>query len=226
MGPGLSDHVCIATYRLETNHNGLCHYHKWEKTSTTTKTERHNCWGQSSGWIQSFSRTLTGILFYQRNPFFPRMTLTLLYVREIDWSRCVTYCQLFDLKRVKSCWANNHLQKRTIKPATPYLSLHSLSAYNIARSRNCQLTFPISQLAEYNFCHFCQPKQDSFILSAVYETLWTRQRGKVLRSAHDCETGLLRFNNLASNFMRQKLRDASHFVGLALFYIKILKTLS
>ena len=145
MGPGLSDHVCIATYRLETNHNGLCHYHKWEKTSTTTKTERHNCWGQSSGWIQSFSRTLTGILFYQRNPFFPRMTLTLLYVREIDWSRCVTYCQLFDLKRVKSCWANNHLQKRTIKPATPYLSLHSLSAYNIARSRNCQLTFPISQ---------------------------------------------------------------------------------
>ena len=79
------------------------------------------------------------------------------------------------------------------------------------------------RIAEYNFCHFCQPKQDSFTLSTVYETLWTRQRGKVMRSAHDCETGLLkRFNNLASNFMRQKLRDASHFVGLALSRIKIL----
>lgn len=116
-----------------------------KKMSTTTKTVRHNCWGQSPGWIQTFSRTLTGILFYQRNPFIPRMTLTLLYVREIDWSRWVTYCQLFDLKRVKSCWANNHLQKRTIKSATPYLSLHSLSAYNIAKNRNCQLPFPISQ---------------------------------------------------------------------------------
>ena len=106
---------------------------------------KDNCWGQSPGWIQTFSRTLKGILFYQRNPFISMNDSDTIYVREIVWSRCVTYCQLFYFKRVKSCWANNHLQKRTNKPATPYFSLYSLSTYNIARSRNCKFIFPISQ---------------------------------------------------------------------------------
>lgn len=98
---------------------------------------KDNCWGQFPGWIQTFSRTLKGILFYQRNPFISMNDSDTIYVREIVWSRCVTYSQLFYFKRVKSCWANNHLQKRTNKPATPYFSLYSLSTYNIARSRNC-----------------------------------------------------------------------------------------
>lgn len=37
-------------------------------STTTTKTERHNCWGQFPSRIKTFAKTLTDVLFYQTNP--------------------------------------------------------------------------------------------------------------------------------------------------------------